>query len=181
MSEKYKNLPDWSDKFFDVLARYGVQEVARRAVKLKSAGAITAWKKNNTEFMRRFDAAKIAHQEVLEGEMVRRAVHGREETVIYRGQPQYQRNPATGVLLKDDGDEYIPVTVTRYSDQLLLAKLKAEMPDKYGGSDTLALTAIRNAKENEDHVAPSKAELVDRLKRMREGKKAELALVKNTG
>jgi hypothetical protein len=174
---KYEKMPPWADRFFDLYARYGSQEAARRGVDLKSASSISNWKKNNKEFAKRFDEARIAHQELLEYELSKRAVWGIEEPVIYRGQPQFQRNPATGQLIKDEDGAFVPVRVRKYSDQLLVLKLKSEMPDKYGGQEQIALAAIRDAKSDEDHSAPSKQELRERLKKLRESKKQELELI----
>jgi len=183
MSEKYKTMPEWADLFFDKLAQYGSQEAARRSCeqagfKTKAPSTVSNWKKNSSEFRKRFDEAKIRHCEILEAELARRAIFGRDEPVVYRGQIQYQRNPATGVLLRDEEDRPIPVTIKKYSDDLLKLKLRAEMPDKYGGTEGIAIAALARAKDHEgDTVAPAKAELVDRLKRLREGKRAELKLI----
>ncbi len=181
MSDKYKKLPKWADAFFDAFAKYGSQEAARKVAEKsggpKSPSSISNWKRYSDAFRLELDKARIRHGELLEAELTRRAMHGRPEQVIYRGQIAYQRNPSTGQLLRDENEQFIPVVIRKYSDALLTLKLRAELPEKYGGTDQLAMVAMRDAKDHEDHEAPSKEEFKKRLRKLREVRKAELVVL----
>lgn len=165
--EPFTVLPGWSETFFDALAKYGTQEAGARAAGV-TPGTITHWKKNNEEFNLGVQIAKQRHNEILESELARRAIFGRDEPVIYRGQIQYQRDPATGQLLRDESGQPVPVTVKRYSDQLLLAKLKAEMPHKYGGAEGAALAALQRENKDAAEADTTKEELTQKLLKIRE-------------
>ena len=77
------------------------------------------WLKNDTDYAAAFNDTKGQYQEKLEAEADRRAVEGVKEPVFGRD----------GKQIKDENGE--PVYRYRYSDNLLMFRLKGIDPDKY--------------------------------------------------
>jgi hypothetical protein len=82
-----------------------------------------------------FEAAHQIAIAVLEDEAIRRAVEGVEEPVVYKGEfsflPKVDEN---GVVILDEEGRPIrgkPLTVRKYSDQLLQFLLRGAKPEKY--------------------------------------------------
>ena len=110
MDTTLTDLPDWTDRFLDLLEEDGLLNSAARAV-----GTTTTRVRNLREQSAEFDQAveralEIANDE-LEKEARRRAVQGIEKGVYYQG---------------DRVD-----TEVVYSDALLTTLLKAKRPDEF--------------------------------------------------
>lgn len=82
------------------------------------------WLAEDEEYTEAFRQAREEAAQALEDEAIRRAHEGWEEPVIYHGELCYQRD-SRGRTRKR------VLTVRKYSDQLLLATLKAWLPEKY--------------------------------------------------
>ncbi len=99
-----------------------------------------------------------AHQEacdMVEAEIHRRGVAGYQEPVIYQGKlmGRWVDGEGNTVLEDTEGALFIPLTVTKHSDILLIFLAKALMPDKYrdkfeganlGGGPTININMVRN-------------------------------------
>lgn len=136
----------WVAPFLTMLAKTGNVSASATVAGVTSTAAY-ALRRKDADFAGAWDIAKLDHGEVCEAELTRRAF-GVEEPVVYQGQltPVYERDEhgqvRTAVVGQDrKGKEIIgPVqarnedgslkwlTVTKYSDPLLLAKVKAHNP-----------------------------------------------------
>lgn len=142
-----------------LIACSGNQTKAAKAAKVDRK---TVWMWRNIEsktrekFCEAFKTAMAALGDALESEAWRRAVDGTTKQVTYRGQPVF-------VWVKDDkvvergtaGAVRQPLVETSYSDQILIALLKANKPKKYrdrsenlltgpkGGPIRVSLEALR--------------------------------------
>jgi hypothetical protein len=86
------------------------------------------WLKNES-YAQQFSEAQREVAQMLEDEVMRRAVDGIQEPVIYQGELCYQTtyNPRT----KETKRSTKPLTVTKYSNSLLTFLTKAFNPAKY--------------------------------------------------
>ena len=106
------------------------------ACKIAGVGVRTVydWKERDEAFVEAYEAAKqqadAVHLEELRKEVKRRGLHGVEEPVIYGGKPRMVKDPVTGKM--------IPLTVRRFSDNLLMFEVKRRDPayrDNYPSLD----------------------------------------------
>lgn len=93
-----------------------------------------------------FEAAHEEAIELLEAEVRRRACRGVAEPVVYQGQFTYEqaRNPAGELLFDPETGKPVltdkPLTVLKYSDNLLMFLLKGERPNKYRDNAKVEIT-----------------------------------------
>ena len=113
--------------FFEMLAQHGSPTHACRAVGL-SRTTVYDLQKANPDFAARWADAMEEYIDVLKREAHRRAVEGVVE-------PVYQQKELVG-------------TITRYSDQLLLAQLRAKSPE-YRNSQPTQVVAVQQRKESD--------------------------------
>ncbi len=122
----------WQPAFVAALRETGIIRAACEAAKVGRRTAYDA-RETNPDFARAWDEALEDAADLLEQEAVRRARMGVREPVIYQGR-------ACGIWINDAGDvvaedtpgaRMIPLTVTKYSDSLLIFLLKGIRPDKY--------------------------------------------------
>jgi len=86
----------------------------------------------DADFAKAWEEAKaIGAEAAYEEEANRRAIHGVDEPVIYKGEMQYRIDHTTGLPMLDENDEPIPLTVRRPSDTLLIFLMKGANPGKY--------------------------------------------------
>lgn len=98
------------NRFFDALARgFKVEEAAKHAGYSKRV--VYLYRKQHPDFDESWKEAKETYLEIMEAEADRRAMEGVEEPVFYQG--------------KECG------RIRKYSDVLLMFRLKSEAPDKY--------------------------------------------------
>jgi hypothetical protein len=106
------------------------------ACKIAGVGLRTVydWKESDEAFALAYDAAKEQADEVyleeLRKEVKRRGLYGVEEPVIFGGKPRMVKDPVTGKM--------IPLTVRRFSDNLLMFEVKRRDPayrDSYPALD----------------------------------------------
>jgi hypothetical protein len=104
-------------RFVEALAETGN---VSGAVRMAGTSRTRAYelRKTDAAFAAAWDEAEQIAADKLEAETWRRAVEGVEEPVISGGK----------LVHGDDGQ---PVTIRRYSDQLLLALLRAHRPEKF--------------------------------------------------
>lgn len=104
-------------------------------------------KKAYPEFTAAVNEAEEAGVQMLEEEARRRGADGVDEPVVYQGALSYRRDPRTGELELDEDGDPIPLTVKRYSDNLLMFVTKARDRARYAdrheltGADGAALHA----------------------------------------
>ena len=110
MANRTKRTPHARARFLEVLrARANVSEAAVSANIARTTAY--AWRETDPEFASEWDDALEAAADALEAEAWRRAVHGIQRPLTWRG-------AVTG-------------TVTEYSDRLLECLLRAHRPEKY--------------------------------------------------
>ena len=102
--------------FLDALARIGIVGAACQAADVTRT-TVYRWRAADPAFRAAWDAALDDAADVLEREAVRRATLGVREPVYWRGEKIGE--------------------VTRYSDTLLLALLKARKPDTFRDRSTV--------------------------------------------
>jgi len=127
----------WIQPFLRSLERHGVVAAAAREVGIFSSKAYSK-RKTDADFAAACDAAERDHGQLCEAELVRRAM-GYEEVVLHKGEfsPVWAEDENGGYLLDADGKPVqrrnasgnrMWLTVTKFSDALLLAKVKATNP-----------------------------------------------------
>ena len=113
----------WRPAYLSSLAKNG-----NKALSAKDAGvtmsAVRMARNRSKDFRAQETEALEQAKGLLEGEAYRRAVLGVNEPVFYQGKQ----------AVDDDGR---PITVKKYSDQLLATLLRAADPDKYPGESRL--------------------------------------------
>jgi hypothetical protein len=125
----------WLRKFLHALARSGnVTDAALRA--RVSRKVVYERRHRHPSFARLWDEALDIACDFLELEARRRAFEGVDEPVVYKGKLCGQWVDADGQPVAEGtpGARLIPLTVKRYSDQVLLRLLEAHRPEKYGRS-----------------------------------------------
>jgi hypothetical protein len=122
----------WQPAFLSALREVGV---VRDACEAAGVSRTTAYRQRNEdpEFAREWDESIQDAADLLEREAVRRARVGVKKPVIYQGK-------LCGVWVDGDGNavaegtpgaRMIPLSVTEYSDTLLMFLLKGIRPEKY--------------------------------------------------
>jgi hypothetical protein len=117
LGQKYKFTGARKRHFLEVLAASGNVSMAIAAAKI-SRRIVYDLRNNDETFARAWSDAEDIAADRLETEAWRRAVDGVEEPVISLGK----------VVQTEDGT---PLVIRRYSDNLLLALLRAHRPEKY--------------------------------------------------
>jgi len=98
------------------------------------------WRDADEIFDAACDEAYLVAIELAEMELRARAVDGIEEPVLYKGEPVWKRDPATGnILLDDETFDPIPFTTIRKSDDLLKFFIKGHM-ENYREKGSLEVT-----------------------------------------
>ena len=95
------------------------------------------WRKKDAKFADAWEEAVKASNDVLRGEMWRRAVHGVESYVVSMGRMVYEEIPdldEDGSVKRDKRNQPMykrgdPIIERKYSDTLLMALAKARMPE----------------------------------------------------
>lgn len=122
----------WAQAFLSALAECGNVSGACKAAKIdrKSAYLLRA---ESPDFAEAWEDAKIQASDSLEHEAVRRARDGVNEPVIHQGELCGLWVDAEGNrVAKDTPDStFIPLTVKKYSDTLLIFLMKGNDPEKY--------------------------------------------------
>jgi hypothetical protein len=140
-------LPNWVHPFLVHLERTGNVAGSARAAGLSSAASAYNLRKTDGDFLAAWDLAIEAHTDDCEAELTRRAF-GYEEPVVYQGQltPVWARDEQGNVITeaysvmgadgqegtahravqaRDENGNLRWLTVTKFSDTLLLARVKA--------------------------------------------------------
>jgi hypothetical protein len=119
------------ERFLEVLADTGNVTAAVAAAGISRTRAYER-RKTDPAFAATWDEAEDIATDRLEDEARRRAIEGVAEPLV-----------SAGKLVR--GDDGQPVTVRRYSDNLLLALIKARRPPRRERSVRLQLPALRSA------------------------------------
>jgi len=114
---KLKLTRDRQERFLKALADTGIVSVAVE-IAGTSRTRVYELRKRDTTFAAAWDEAEEQAADALEAEAWRRAVVGVHEPLVSSGK----------VVRDDDGQ---PLAIRRYSDNLLLALLKARRPEKF--------------------------------------------------
>ena len=141
--------------FINSYANLGNISVACRQANI-TRYRIYEWYRDNTDgFKEIFDEAHQEACEAVEAEIHRRGVAGYQEPVIYQGQlmGRWADSEGNTVLEDTEGALFVPLTVTKHSDILLIFLAKALMPDKYrdkfeganmGAGPNITINMVRN-------------------------------------
>src|SRR6516225_5558961 len=91
------------------------------------------WRNEIPEFRSAWDGALETYADLLEQELDRRGREGWEEPVVYQGKQCWAWVDEAGQPCTPDNQsaQRVPLVIRRFSDTCLLARLKAERPEKY--------------------------------------------------
>ncbi len=89
-----------------------------------------AWLEANPSYREKFEAANRLAAELVDAEVMRRALFGLEEPVIHEGRLCFRRDKDDKLILDENGNP-IPLTVNKRSDTILIFAAKATNPKKY--------------------------------------------------
>jgi hypothetical protein len=128
---KLKLTPARQEQFLKALAETG-SVATSAALAGTSRTRVYELRKVDQEFAGAWEDAEEIAADRLEGEARRRAVEGVEEPLV-----------SAGKLVRDENGQ--PITVTRYSDNLLLALLKAHRPPRRERPMRFQLKPLRSA------------------------------------
>lgn len=128
-----KNYLKWKEPFLQELRETGN---VSHACRVAGVARWTAYmhRRDDDAFRQAWDEAEeCATQTVLEPEAWRRAVDGVEEVVVSAGRIMGYWKDAQGNIVPEgtEGARFEPLTVRRYSDQLLKVLLVAHNPEKF--------------------------------------------------
>jgi hypothetical protein len=123
--------PARQEQFLKALAETG-SVATSAALAGTSRTRVYEHRKADQEFAGAWEDAEEIAADRLEGESRRRAVEGVEEPLV-----------SAGKLVRDENGQ--PITVTRYSDNLLLALLKAHRPPRRERPMRFQLKPLRSA------------------------------------
>jgi hypothetical protein len=122
--------PKWARPFLEALAT-GVTHTT--AAKLAQVSRTTPYRlcDQDPDFTAAYKQALDAGADMLVDEVRRRAFEGVDEPVIYQGQMQGSWVDGEGrpASAEDEGARFIPLTVKKYSDNLLMFLVKARRPE----------------------------------------------------
>jgi hypothetical protein len=112
-------------KFLAAYSKCGIIGEAAKAAKM-SRTMHYAWLKD-PDYREQFEHAHEAAADLLEAEVINRAMYGQEEAIIYQGELQY--------ALDENGNRTnTPLTIRKKSDVLLIFAMKGVRPEKYRDS-----------------------------------------------
>lgn len=124
--------PVWHGAFIAALRETGVVRTACEAVGISRTSAYNV-RNADAEFAAKWDEAIQDAADLLEVEALRRARHGVKKPVIYKGQlcGMWVDEGGNVVAEQTPGSTLVPLSVTEYSDTLLIFLLKGIRPEKY--------------------------------------------------
>lgn len=111
-------------KFLEAFAKTGIVAPALKTAKIGGRSTLSRWLLDDEDFRTLYKEAAEEAADIIELELRTRAIQGIDELVMYRGEPVWRRN-ADGQVQLDDDFNPIPLTVSRKSDRLLEAHIKA--------------------------------------------------------
>lgn len=122
----------WHAAFLSALRETGVVRSACEASGVSRTAAYTH-RNRDAEFAARWDDAIQDAADLLETEAIRRARVGVREPVIYQGRPCGVWVNEAGEIVGENtpGSKLVPLSITKYSDTLLIFLLKGIRPEKY--------------------------------------------------
>lgn len=129
MSES-SHIPHWWNAYISLLRKTGQK-------KISATKAGVSWRQvqyrldRYPDLKEEFDETLELAIDEAELEVYNRAMEGVDEPVIYRGKLQY-RTDENGVIERDSNGNPIPLTTRKLCNDLLLAFLRAERPEKWG-------------------------------------------------
>ena len=110
-------------KFLDYLRDTGGAVAASARAIGVNPSTVHRWRNADKEFAKAWDEVIGEKIEILEQTAYSRAVHGTQEPVIYKGEQMGKWDAETEV--------FVPLTITRYDNTLLVRLLEAENPAKW--------------------------------------------------
>jgi hypothetical protein len=142
-------VPTWLPAFLSALRETGVVRDACEAARVDRTVPY-ALRKADPVFASAWDEALQDAADLLEREAVRRARVGIREPVIYQGRLQgvYINDAGETVSESTPGARLIPLTVTRYSDVLLMFLLKKIRPEFRDHQPSAATTPTSPVADN---------------------------------
>ena len=125
-------------KYLEALASHGVMGVAAKTAGI-TRESIRAWQLKDEEFAQECKDAIEDAIDKAEMEIVKRGVEGFDRPVMYKGQQIYKREPSTGELMIDDNFDYVPLTESIHSEDLLKFYTQAKRKE-FGQKGSLQLS-----------------------------------------
>lgn len=138
---RVKKTADNALRYLDMLAETGNLSAAAESIDITPSTA-TAWRKDDGfkitiegeeyTFAELCQEASNMFADKVEAEVVRRAVEGYDEPIVYKGQIMSEFDEETG--------KFKPITVKKFSDRLLEVLIKGQKP-KYAGDAQVQINA----------------------------------------
>lgn len=161
---------DWQERFLTELAATGnVSHSAR--VALVDRRTIYTHRQSDPAFAAAWLEAVDESNDLLEAEARRRAVEGVNEPVVHQGKIagtwiDHEGRPCSP---HDEGAKFVPVTVKKYSDTLLIFLLNGNRPEKFRQNVKFTGSMDHNHSGTLDHrlAEMSDAELDAEIERLK--------------
>lgn len=115
------------ERFLEVIRQYGQRPLACIEVGV-SRSTVSKYIKNDPEFREAFEEAHHVFRSQLVKEAYRRGVTGVDEPIFNRGRRALDVHPED-IHKPEDQQRLVPASIKRYSDSLLHALLKANLPE----------------------------------------------------
>jgi len=138
---RVKKTTDNALRYLDMLAETGNFSAAAESIDITPSTA-SAWRKDDGwkitlegeeyPFGELCEQAMKMFADKVEAEVVRRAVEGYDEPIVYKGQIMSEMDEESG--------KWKPITVKKFSDRLLEVLLKGQKP-KYNGESQVQINA----------------------------------------
>lgn len=143
--------------FLDALSRSGILAVACKAAGITRQSTVN-WRKRDPQFAAAYDDAMADAADLLEEEARRRAYEG-----------------VSTLKIIGTGDNAREVYETRYSDQLMLALLKAKKPDEFAERSKAEISNPDGTlrPESTEQAAARLAAILDEAKRRKTAGEAD--------
>lgn len=154
----YTRTGKWKKVFIAKLREIGIVVRAREAANI-SVKALYDARRRDKEFAREWDEALEDSTQALEAEAFRRAYHGVDEPVFFQGQlagDWYNRDGQ--IVPKGTPDAvFVPHTIKKHSDILMMFLLKARRPNVYRDNYKVQIQGGTVKHEHTVQVALNKA------------------------
>ena len=111
-------------RYLSALEKIGAKTKAIDAVGL-SRSCLVDWRRDCEGFETAERAALAAYGDSLIQELTARVLTGIPEPVIFKGEQQFEKDPETGDLLRDEDGQPIPLIVFKKDSQTLIKGLEA--------------------------------------------------------
>lgn len=151
------------ERFLEVIRKYGQRPLACIEIGV-SSNTVTKHLKEDPEFREAFEEAHHVFRSQLVKEAYRRGVAGVDEPIFNRGRRALDVHPED--LEKPENEQrLVPASIKRYSDSLLHALLKANLPEF---TDKQIVQSIDAGAGNKDAIADLPPDKLEKLQKFLE-------------